>query len=771
MAEYRFIIACRARRKHINKWQYAVLRRELRLADKTIGPECVASNAEQAVRFIHVADLHSRFGYQEQLYSRIKSAHREALAEQPYTVFTNGGDDFEKGTVAEQLSFGTATIAATKAMMFDVRVVGNHDYAWGPEQLLDYAQDDNAVVLASNTWYTGTSGEFAAVEFATLNVGCIKIGIFGMTSVPWNELDEPLETEPIPDFIADFAMNWSWQTIAQSIVDQYRGDVDYMVMLSHLGRFSDQDLTEQVSGVDLVLGGHTHGGESFETLDNGTLIIQPDFYANGFTDLTLVFRLSDKVLTDVDYKTRDTAEVLTVDPATAAEIDEIMGLYAPDAETEIAVSENYPDNSTIARIAAEAAVHVHGAEAVLFDPAQVTLLWLPGSLTQEDFINSYQVERQPSNTPGFNAMYVVEVDGEQLERMVTEQPAWFVKLPSLVQLADIYKLVLQKGPALNLALFFPLTFNDQANVNVMPLSESWYALDQYARHRTSQCLHIDTATPLSACSPDTQTTVWQFDDSAQPFARDYGPAQLSFYDPSANGGSALATRLASTADLNIANLPDGVSGVLAFADYRPDEGLALRHNGAPNGAYANLGLVSDYTVVMDLYWPSSSDNNWRALLQTALNNSDDADIFVENAVAGGVGVATSASGYFGSLPADSWHRVALVFYAAPSGDGSGGALKIFIDGELVGEKVAGDIGQRWALDEFVLLLTDDSFETAPGYLNALLFSGRALSDKEVEVLAGPSRQLVFSRDSRTLNQKVLRHYTSAPVPVPAGHPH
>jgi hypothetical protein len=49
------------------------------------------------------------------------------------------------------------------------------------------------------------------------------------------------------------------------------------------------------------------------------------------------------------------------------------------------------------------------------------------------------------------------------------------------------------------------------------------------------------------------------------------------------------------------------------------------------------------------------------------------------------------------------------------------ALNFFIDGELVGKKVAGDIGQCWALDEFILLFTNNSFETAPGYLNALLF--------------------------------------------------
>ncbi|KKL28539.1 hypothetical protein LCGC14_2374140, partial [marine sediment metagenome] len=255
-----------------------------------IGPTCDVNATEQSVRFVHVADLHARFGYEEQYFSRIKAYYNQVASQTPHTLFTNGGDDYEKGTVAEQISKGMATVEAIKAMAFDVRVVGNHDYAWGPAQLLDYANDDNAIVLASNTRYTGDSTQsFNAVDFSIVQVGCLKVGFFGMTSVPWNELDQPVETAPIPDFIANFKMNWQWQDIAKNIVAQYRQDVDYMVMLSHLGEGADTQIAQNIAGIDLVLGGHTHGGESFQQLDNGSLVIQPNFFAQGLTDLELTF--------------------------------------------------------------------------------------------------------------------------------------------------------------------------------------------------------------------------------------------------------------------------------------------------------------------------------------------------------------------------------------------------------------------------------------------------------------------------------------------------
>lgn len=81
---------------------------------KKHGPDCDPSAVSQTIRFIHVADLHGHFGYREQFYSKIKQAHLSALDEDAYTLFTNGGDDYEKGTVAEQLSGGYATLEATQ---------------------------------------------------------------------------------------------------------------------------------------------------------------------------------------------------------------------------------------------------------------------------------------------------------------------------------------------------------------------------------------------------------------------------------------------------------------------------------------------------------------------------------------------------------------------------------------------------------------------------------------------------------------------------------
>ena len=721
-----------------------------------IGPTCDANATEQSVRFVHVADLHARFGYEEQYFSRIKAYYNQVASQTPHTLFTNGGDDYEKGTVAEQLSQGTATEEAIKAMQFDLRVVGNHDYAWGPEKLLSYSQDENAIVLASNTRYEGEQlQDFAGVGFAKVQVGCITLGVFGMTSVPWNELDEPIQDDPIPDFIKQFKMSWQWQQIAQSIVNQYSDDVDYMIMLSHLGVGQDTDMATNVPGIDLVLGGHTHGGESYTTLDNGAIVLQPDFYAKGITDLTLNFNLADKSSPVVDYKTIETDTIDERDEATKLAIDEIMGRYAPDAETEIAISENYPTDAQLAEITALAAKHSSTISAALLNPELVQKRWTPGTLTQEDFHKAFYVERQPSNTPGFNSIYKVTVSGSDLTTMFASQPDWFLLKPEDIQPTNNYEVALFKGAALNPDLFFnSVTFS-----NVEPIAEAWWLLDKYARARTSQCLHLDTDTELYSCNNLANVTVWNFDDTNNPLAADFGPSVLSYFDPDETNWGTAETQYSTTTQLNIDDLSDGPSGVMAFSRHAPTEGLLIDLNTPANGDFANEGMVSDYTLVMDLYWPAEGKDIYRAIMQANTTDylNDDADMFIDPS--GGYGQATSDSGYFGNTQPDSWHRIAFVFYTAPTN----GVFEVYIDGELAGVKEDGEIDSRWALNQSVLLFTDNNYETVPGYLNSLLYAGRAMTRDEIKSMGGAQQKLSFEQPTRVLNQTIERHYQAAPA--------
>ena len=90
-------------------------------------------------------------------------------------------------------------------------------------------------------------------------------------------------------------------------------------------------------------------------------------------------------------------------------------------------------------------------------------------------------------------------------------------------------------------------------------------------------------------------------------------------------------------------------------------------------------------------------------------------------------------------------------------DENDGIFKVYIDGEPVGNKAPGEIGDRWAIDGSALILADDGFESFDGYLNALLFSGRAFTDNDMQRIGGPSTTLDYTLSTLQLNRRIQRH--------------
>ncbi|MGV2988572.1 metallophosphoesterase [Vibrio sp. E150_011] len=742
---------------------------------KMVGPECDVLATKQTIRIIHVADLHGHFGFNEKYYSKIKAAHTQALKENPHTLFTNGGDDYEKGSVAEQLSFGDATLEATQAMAFDYRVIGNHDFAWGPEQLIKYSKDDIATVLASNTEYYGTDPSgFDGIDFAIAQVGCVKIGLFGMTSGPWNELDQ--EITPETDFIPDFKMRWDWNDRARQLIRDYAQDVDYMIMLSHLGFGTDKALATYVDGIDLILGGHSHATPDSELINNTTVVL-PDFNAKGYTDIEIVFDLADKSASFAKpIKSTDIETTSLTDENTQAKIDTILGRYAPDAHTEIAVSKNQLNRTQMRELLFKGMLSYTNPETQTHFAIDASLLneneiedseiWAPGSLTQEHFHRSYPIERQPSNTPGFTALYKVEVSGANLKLMADANETLQYNGPPLDDLVDtaIYNVGLFKSAAWNPEYFFNALYYDPSDAVL--IAEAWQIYDAYARTRTASCLFIDSDDELYSCNNDliNATTIWNFNDTDNIFLAEQSQLsslKLQLKDETDATCESSLLSCGTTESLNIPQLPDGsVGNVIKLdalvADTNGELHLQTQHDS--NGDFSNQNLVSNYTLVFDALWPDDSSNNFRAILDAnSLNNKVEIYLNEDNQLG-------LYSQYAGIFEANTWHRIALVFYTSDAGDV---VYKLYSNGQFIATmRYSAGEGIKWAMDkQNMRLFTDTEYqknEAQPVYINALLYAPRPFSDVEVARMGDVSNQLEFIPTMRELNQTVERFYQNAP---------
>ena len=719
-------------------------------APRHIGPECVPGSAPQKLSFIHVSDMHAHYGKGfSDRFPKIRRYYQSVLSENPYTLFTDAGDDYETGSLAEILSKGFTTRMATFNMGFDVRTIGNHDFAWGEAEVLRFSRDPKAIVLASNTRYLGHNPiGFGGVDYAEVQVGCIRVGFFGMVTEPFNELDLQYSGRYLPGF----SHRWDWVARAKEIIAAKRSGVDIMVMLSHLGIGTDEAVVNHTphpddpgrSGIDLVLGGHTHWGFDYREI-KGTPIIQPEFYADGLTRFDLDWDVTARKIISYSHQNIYTTELDDVDLNLKRTLAAQEARVAPNAERESGFLEFGHDRIEFTKeVTAKAGRWLLNADAALLDPNLTIMTWnrfiYPGGITQQGLLDFYMVEKQRSNTPGITSLYTAQVNGKDLKMMKEQQPEWVYDGPQEPDIDGLYTVILHKAAALHPAIFFDPGLRLQ---NVRPRTETWRALDQYAKQRSKACLYLDSDRSLPSCEPDTHTTVWSFDDPENPFLADQGTATLGYRDPLQTGWGSRLTKFKTTTEFRVPALRDGASGIMSYPATIPSQGYVITHEALPNGAYEKSGYLSNYTIIMDVFWRDRSAAQWRALLQTSPGNDDDADWYVQNIPGGGIGIGN----YFGSIKSGKWYRIAMVVHAAPNG----GIIRYYIDGQFAGQNL--EAGERFAIkNNQVFLFTDNDYETRPGYINAVLFSGYAMTSSQLAELGGPSTRLAIPEAVKSLPQ-------------------
>ena len=711
---------------------------ELVSTNITIGDTCDADAESQTVSFAHVADLHANFAMKERKFEKLKYFYQQIKQQNPYTIFTNAGDDYEKGSVIEALSSGTAVKDAIFAMEFDVRTIGNHDFAWGTEQLLEYVQDPHAKVLASNTTYIGDDGAtFDAYDFVKAQVGCVSVGFFGMVSLPWNELDETYEGQ----FLAELTNDFSYQDVSQEIILNFGSQVDVLVFISHLGVVEDSFLADGILGIDLILGGHTHSGVTEEIIGDA-LVIQPEFYADGISQVDIEYDLVNKTISNITHQAYYTDDMDSYDTELAQTLDDIADTYAADRHDAIAYAELTADATSVANVSLDAIYNIVLSDkkssaddndvVVLLNPNLVWTAWGAGELSKQDFYNAYNVERQKSDTPGFNSIYTVTITGENIKKMVIQQPLWLYKGVTELDDETSYTVALNKAPAINIPAFF----TDDIEYVSEPefFDENWQILSDYGAQRTGECLYLDTSNTMVRCTT-TEYFLFDFNSTSSPLTvtASGGDVEMTAFDPSGDSWFD-STDFVNTPDAYGITAANGSTGnILKFSAFDEDQGMQITHKLSPNGSLVADGKLSYYTLMFDIYVPST-DNEWLAILQTNSLNTDDADLFIHQETELEIGGVD----YFSGINFNTWHRIAIVVGI----NDVDGYTNVHVDGALVGS--IDHVDERWAIGSSFLMFTDNNAETASGYIDNILLVNKPLTEAEIETFGDASQLMSTS---------------------------
>lgn len=276
-------------------------------------------NATQKITILHTNDQHSRIEPFEvstdEKYSNKGGFSRRAaliqkIRQEEENVLLLDAGDVVQGTPYFNMFGGDLEYKLMSKMGYDVGTLGNHEFDNGLEGIQSRIQHAEFEIVIANYDFENTILENLFKPYKIIKKSGVKIGIFGV-GVNLNGLvskdayREMKYLDPIE--------------IAQEMSQKLREEekCDLVICLSHIGYeykhdetvVSDKHLAVKTSGIDLIIGGHTHTflpqPEEFMNKEGKTVLYNQvgwaglflgriDFYLqNGKIKQTTAYQLSD----------------------------------------------------------------------------------------------------------------------------------------------------------------------------------------------------------------------------------------------------------------------------------------------------------------------------------------------------------------------------------------------------------------------------------------------------------------------------------------------
>lgn len=183
--------------------------------------------------------------------TKLKASRDAAEADgQPFLAL-HAGDAFQ-GSLYFNLLKGDGNAELLNQMGLDAATIGNHEFDMGNEPLIDFINKVNFPVLAANldtSADSGMNGLDNLMPYTIKEVGGQKVGIIGLVLEDMETISSPGEDLVFMGEVAS----------AQATVDALSAEgVDKIILLSHIGLDRDLRIAQNVNGVDVIVGGHSH---------------------------------------------------------------------------------------------------------------------------------------------------------------------------------------------------------------------------------------------------------------------------------------------------------------------------------------------------------------------------------------------------------------------------------------------------------------------------------------------------------------------------------
>ena len=234
-----------------------------------------AEGEDNIITIYHTNDMHGQVGsiYTNGMLSQIGLDYIKTAKEKTNNSILIDAGDATQGTPMGKFSKGLDIVKLMNATGYDLMTLGNHEFDYGKDAVLEIAKNANFPVVSANTLY---NGDVFLKDINNSN-GCNfikeingkKIGFFGITT-------EETTRTTIPANLEGITFANEIETAQKQVNELKSQNVDIIIGITHVGidsstKVNSYQIAQNVQGIDIMIDGHSH---SKKTEKVGNTLIQ-----------------------------------------------------------------------------------------------------------------------------------------------------------------------------------------------------------------------------------------------------------------------------------------------------------------------------------------------------------------------------------------------------------------------------------------------------------------------------------------------------------------
>ena len=337
---------------------------EALLKEFGVAPGSAKAHAFTYLDFDKAAQTYGKVGG----FAHLATLVKQVRASRPQALLLDGGDTWQ-GSATALWTNGQDMVDACKLLGVDM-MSSHWEFTLGAKRVQEIIEKDfkgRTAFLAQNI-KTADFGDPVFEPYAMRQMNGVQVAVIGQ-AFPYTPIANPRY------FVPDWSFGIQDENL-QKVVDEVRAKgAKVVVVLSHNGMDVDLKMASRVSGIDAILGGHTHDGVPAPVVvkNRGGATLVTNAGSNSKFLGVLDFDVRGGRVHDFRYKLMPVfSNLLPADAEMQAHIDKVRAPFADTLNETLAVSEgllyrrgNF--NGTWDQLIVDALMDVKGAD-LAFSP-------------------------------------------------------------------------------------------------------------------------------------------------------------------------------------------------------------------------------------------------------------------------------------------------------------------------------------------------------------------------------------------------------------------